>query len=384
MSLKQSYLLDPQIIFLNHGSFGAVPKPVFYAYQHWQRHIERQPVAFFQREANRLLLAARTELGAYLNADPQDLVFVTNATTGINIIARSLGLSRQDAILTTNAEYGALDRTWRFLSEKKGFQIIRHPLMLPLTTPESFADAFLQSLRTDIKLVYLSHILSSLSAILPVQAICRRCRELGILTIIDGAHAPGHLPLDLRSIGADFYVGNLHKWLSAPRGAGFIYARPEVQDLIEPLVVSWGWDSVSPGESRFIDLLQYSGTRDLSAFLSVPAAIRFQKEHHWKEIQTECHRLAGRALSSLTDARGLQPFYQAKSDWFGQMVSIPLPKNTDVEFLHDRLLQEEGIEVVTLVWEGRPILRVSVQSYNTENEINKLIKAVSKRISTGR
>ncbi len=379
MTLKHSYLLDPDIIFLNHGSYGAVPRPVFDTYQYWQRHIESQPVAFFQREADRLLEKAREKLGAYLHTEKDNLVFVTNATYGVNVLARSLNLGQGDAILTSNAEYGALVRAWRFMAQQSGFEIHQQSLSLPLTTPEAFVDHFLNGIRPNTKLVYLSHIPSALSAILPVGAICRLCREMGILTLIDGAHAPGHIPLDLQTLNADFYIGNLHKWLCAPRGAAFIYAQPARQHLVKPLVVSWGWEALNPGTSQFIDWHQYTGTRDLSAFLSVPAAIAFQERHAWPEIQAGCHRLAAKALSEISRITGLSPFYAVDSDWYHQMVSIPLPKRLDPDQLHQTLL-ENGVEVVITQWAGNCILRVSVQAYNTDNEITTLINIIKESI----
>ncbi len=376
MKFKEAYLLDPNITFLNHGSFGAVPRTVFETYQHWQCHIERQPVAFFQREAPLLLRNARAKLGEFLNVSQNDVVFVTNTTFGINVIARSLNLGPDDSILMTNAEYGALDRTWRFLAEKQNFHIIRQPIKLPFTKPKDFVSQFLKGIRPNTRLVFFSHILSALSAILPIKEICDRCREQQILTVIDGAHAPGHIPLNLKELGADFYVGNLHKWLSAPRGSAFIYARPALQEMIEPLVISWGWQAEKPGPSKFVDWHEYLGTRGLSAFLSVPAAINFQQKNHWENIRESCHQTARYALETILVQTREKSLYQPDSHWYGQMVTIPLPKEVDPIDLHDRLWKEDRIEVVVLKWQEQPFLRVSVQAYNTKEEINKLIQAL--------
>ncbi len=382
--LKQYYLLNPDIIFLNHGSFGAIPRPVFETYQYWQRYVEWEPVDFFKREADDLLAAARETLAAFLHTCRENLVFVTNATTGVNIIARSLNLKPGDHILTTNAEYGALDRAWRFLSGKKGFMISRHKMPTSFEDPHQFTASFLKGMQDNTRLLHISHISSALSAIIPVKQICQKCREAGVLTLIDGAHAPGHLNVDLDAIGADFYVGNCHKWLSAPRGAGFLYARPAVQHLIEPLIVSWGWDSLTPSNPQWVDYLQYTGTRDISAFLSVPAAIQFQKDHDWHHLQENLHQEAIRAHKILLDITEQSPFYAPASNWYRQMVSVRLPKNINPQQLQEQLRKEHHIEVVGLEWEGQPILRISVQAYNTPEDINKLISTFKSILSTNR
>ncbi|MGE5250447.1 MAG: aminotransferase class V-fold PLP-dependent enzyme, partial [Bacteroidota bacterium] len=273
LSLRKQFLLDPSITFLNHGSFGATPRPVFRAYQRWQRELERQPVEFLGRRFDGLMQEARAALGCYLGTQPQNVVWAQNVTVALNVVARSLELGPGDEVLSTDHEYGALNRTWSFLSKARGFAYINQPIPVPLETPEQFVEAFWKGVTPRTRILFLSHITSPTAIIFPVQQVIRRARQAGILTIIDGAHAPGQIPLALDQLGADFYGGNLHKWLCAPKGAGFLYARPEVQHLLKPLVVSWGYESEKPSGSTFIDHYEWWGTRDPAAFLSVPAAI---------------------------------------------------------------------------------------------------------------
>ncbi|MEO7912469.1 MAG: aminotransferase class V-fold PLP-dependent enzyme, partial [Roseiflexaceae bacterium] len=243
------FLLRPGITFLNHGSFGACPRPVFDTYQNWQRKLEEQPVEFLGRQINQLLAAARAPLASYLGTQADNLVYVPNATYGINIVARSLELAAGDEVLATNHEYGACDRAWRFTCERRGVHYINQPIALPVESEEAVVEQLWSGVTERTRVIFLSHITSPTALIFPLAAICRRAREQGIMTVIDGAHAPGQIDLALDQLGADFYTGNCHKWLCAPKSAGFLYARPELQALLYPLVISWGWESQTPGVS---------------------------------------------------------------------------------------------------------------------------------------
>jgi isopenicillin-N epimerase len=289
-NLKRYFLLDPAVTFLNHGSYGATPKPVFKEYQRWQRELENQPVEFLGRRHGGLMCESREVLAAYLGTRPENIVYTQNVTIALNIVARSLELSVGDEVLSTDHEYGALDRTWRFLSKERGFTYVnRH---VSLDSHDAFVESFWRGVTPRTRVIFLSHITSPTAAIFPVEKIIQRAKEKGIITIVDGAHVAGQLPLHLDSLGADFYGGNLHKWLCAPKGVGFLYARPEMQHLLKPLVVSWGYESLTPSGSTFIDHNEWWGTRDIAAFLTVPMAIRFQQEHAWAEVRSACHRLA--------------------------------------------------------------------------------------------
>jgi len=376
-SIKSYFLLDPTVSFLNHGSFGATPKPVFKEYQRWQRELENQPVEFLGRRITELMADSRAALGGYLGTHGNNLIYTQNVTISLNIVARSLGLGSNDEVLATDHEYGAMDRTWRFLSKEHGFKYINRHIKLPLITEDDFVDEFWQGVTPNTRVIFLSHITSPTAIIFPVKEIVRRARKAGILTVIDGAHVAGQLPLQLDSLGADFYGGNLHKWLCAPKGAGFLYARPEVQHLLKPLVVSWGYESEYPSGSDFVDHHEWWGTRDMSAFLSVPAAIQFLDEHNWDEVRESCHQLAAYAQNAICELTGLAPLHPQTDVWFRQMAAAPLPADADVLALKNQLYDKYRIEVPVHEWNGYKLIRVSVQGYNTKKDIEKLIHALS-------
>ncbi len=377
---KGLFLLDPSITFLNHGSFGATPRAVFEKYQWWQRELERQPVEFLGRRFNDLMREARVALGAFVNADADDLVFVPNATTAINIVARSLRLAPGDEILTTDHEYGAMDRTWRFICRKTGAVYKQQAIPVPVTTPAEFIERFWAGVTPRTRVVFLSHITSPTALILPVKEICRRARVNGILSIIDGAHALGQLPLDLSDIGADFYTSNAHKWLCSPKGSAFLYARREMQNLVEPLVVSWGYESEKPGASKFIDEQEWNGTRDIAAYLSVPEAIRFCAEYDWQRVREQCHALTRIAREKISSLTGIAPLSPDSVDWYAQMATLPLPQ-CDAAQIKMRLYDEFRIEVPIVVWQSRQFIRVSIQAYNSLADVERLLFALGKIFS---
>jgi isopenicillin-N epimerase len=377
-SLRDLFLLDPTVHFLNHGSYGASPRPVFEDYQRWQRELERQPVEFLGRRHDDLLRHAREELAAFLNVETDSLVFVTNATWGINVVARSIDLEPDDEVLTTDHEYGACTMTWEHLVAPMGARFCRRPIPLPVTTHEAFVDSFWSAVTPRTKVIFLSHITSPTALIFPIKEICRRARENGILTVIDGAHAPGQLPLDLTDLGADVYSGNLHKWLCAPKGAGFLYVRPEEQDWIESVIISWGWGRDGQiADSTFVQRNEWQGTRDIAAFLSVPAAIRFQREHDWDAVRARCHDLAGRARRRIAELTGLAPICPDSPDWYAQMIACPIPAD-DPATLKTRLYDEYRVEVPVGKFKGeRAMVRVSFQAYNDESDLDALVEGLA-------
>lgn len=382
--MKEFFLLDPDIVYLNHGSFGATPQPVFVAYQDWQRRLENQPVRFLVDELPVLLQDARRILGAYLNASLDDLVFIANATFGVNVIARSLHLSAGDEVLATNHEYGACDRTWEYLCQQSGARYIRQHISLPVSGEDRIVDDIWRGVTPRTRMIALSHISSPTAITLPVEAICSRARREGILTMIDGAHAPGQIPVDLGAIGADFYTGNCHKWMLAPKGSAFLYARPEAQVLIQPLVVSWGWQPepwFTTG-SPFIDSLQWLGTRDPSAFLAVPDAIRFMAEHDWLSVSRDCHALLEQAVQRVSELTGLRSIYPDGSDSYHQMAALPLPPIADIRAFKKMLYDMYEIEVPCYEWQGMPLTRISVQAYNTQADIDYLVDTLRETLGT--
>jgi isopenicillin-N epimerase len=376
--VKDLFLLDPEVVFLNHGSFGACPRPVFEKYQDWQRRLERQPVQFLGVELENYLNESRQVLGEYLQSPASDLVYIPNATHGVNIVSRSLSLKQGDEILSSDHEYGACNYAWQYVCQKTGAIYKQQAIHMPVCSEEEIVAEFWQGVTSRTKVIFLSHVTSPTSLAIPIQPICERAHQAGILTLVDGAHAPGQIDLDLPAIHADFYVGNCHKWMLSPKGAGFLYARPEVQPVIEPLIVSWGYQSLSctPRESQFIDFLQWTGTKDPAAALSVPAAIEFMKLNHWDEIRLTCHRLLRSAITHLSEMSGLPPLYPPDSTLYYQMGTIHIPQVRDLNELKKRLYDDYKIEIPCFEWNGHHYIRVSVQGYNSEDDIDQLITAL--------
>lgn len=374
-NLHTHFLLDPSVTFLNHGSFGAMPKPVFDEYQRWQRELEMQPVEFLGRRVTGLMAEARIALGEYLGTHADNLVYTQNVTISMNIVARSLKLGADDEVLTTDHEYGAMDRMWQFLAKERGFTYITQPVSLE--SHAAFIESFWAGVTGRTRIIFLSHITSPTAVIFPVLEIVRRARAAGIITVIDGAHVAGQLPLHLDSLGADFYGGNLHKWLCAPKGAGFLYARPEMQHLLKPLVVSWGYESNTPGASQFVDHHEWWGTRDVAAFLSVPAAIKFQYEHGWDKVRAACRELVKDAQARICKLTDLPPIHSASDEWFVQLAAAPLPDDTDIAALKSRLYDEYRVEIPLTTWRNKKLIRISIQGYNTEKDVDRLLEALS-------
>ena len=380
--MRDAFLLDPDIVFLNHGSYGACPRPVFEAYQRWQLELERNPVAFLGRRSAALLADARQRLGAFLGVRGEDLVFLPNATHGVNTVARSLSLQPGDEVLTTDHEYGACDATWEFVCRQRGASYRRVVVPLPLD-PATLVQRLLDAASARTRVIFASHITSTTALILPVQALCEGARSRGITTVIDGAHAPGQIPLDLGAVGADFYTGNCHKWLCAPKGAAFLHARPERQAELDAGVVSWGYVAGSAGHTGFDAYtgrtlferrLQWQGTRDLAAFLAVPAAIEFQQAHDWPAWQRRCHDMACDLHRRVLARNGLARI--APDDAFGQMVPIAV-RTEGSEALREWLITRHRIEVPVTQHAGRTFVRVSVQAYNSEADLAALEVALT-------
>ena len=378
-NLHSLFQLDPDVVFLNHGSFGATPRPVMDVYQAWQRQMERQPVRFLVTELPDLLAEARTVLADYVGATVDDVAFIPNATFGVNLIARSLILGPGDEVLTTDHEYGACDNVWSFLSQKQGFTYKKQPISLPVQPAEAIVEQFWQGVTEQTKVIFISHISSATAVQFPIEQICARARRAGILTIVDGAHAVGQIPLDMAVIGADFYLSNAHKWLCSPNGSAFIYARREKQHLLEPLVVSWGWgdDKQFSYGSNLLDYVQWMGTSDPSAYLTVPAAIAFQKEHNWCEVRQQCHALLRQALAQIGDRMGLDSPYPDES-CYHQMAVAPLPPVSDLAAFKVQFYNTYRVEVPFTEWHGRQFVRISVQGYNTQADIAVLLTALQK------
>lgn len=366
--MRELFLIDPDVTFLNHGSFGACPEPVFKKYQQWQRALELQPVEFLGRRYHDLISYALEQVGKYVGTSYENLVFVPNATTGLNVVARSLKLSPDDEILTTDHEYGALNLTWQYISRETGAKIVVQKLPDTFIDPMDVVEAIWAGVTPNTRFIFMSHITSVTALILPVEEICHRAREAGIITIIDGAHIPGHISLNLDEIGADFYSGNFHKWLCAPKGSALLYVAPEYHDWIDPLVISWGWD----GDSLF-ERTSYQGTNDIAAYLTVPAAIEFQKKHDWDAIRHRCHNMVLDTTFRICAMFGITPV--AMPRYIGQMAVAPLPP-CNLETVKELLYDQYRVEVPITEHNGRQFVRISVQGYNTQADLDQLLFAL--------
>ena len=355
MPAREPFLLDPDVAYLNHGSFGACPRPVFDVYQAWQREFEREPVDLFERRLPEQLEDVRRVLGDYVGARAEDIALVLNATTAMNAVLRSLALRPGDEILTTVHEYPGVDALLEFVAARSGARIVR--------AAATDADGIWASATERTRVLVASHITSPTAVRLPVGDLCARAREAGVLSVVDGAHAPGQVALDLRHVGADFYAGNCHKWLCGPKASGFLHARPERQALVEPVVVGWGYR-----DGGFALRYDWESTRDPAAYLAIPAAIAFVRAH---ARSAECRALLHDAAGRLEDA-GFPP---VAPDQGLQMASFRLPE-CDPEAVERRLFHEFRVEAPVRDWHGDALLRVSVAAYTTPADLDRLHAAL--------
>jgi len=372
--MKDLYLLDPEITFLNHGSFGACPKPVFEEYQRWQHKLEQQPVEFMARDIYDYLKEARDSLGKFVGCSGDDLVYVTNPTTAVNTIIRSLDFGPGDEILTTDQEYGALIRTWNQYADKRGFKLVEHVTQFPMTTHEDFVNKFWSDVNEKTKVIFISQITSATGVILPAEEICRRAKAEGIMTIIDGAHVPAHIPLSISEMDPDVYVGACHKWLSAPKGSSFMYVKNLLQENVNPLIISWG-SEVDPSPSPFIYENQYQGTWDPSAFLTVPSAIQFQIDNDWESVKKRCRNLTQETRDRVYDIIKTEPICPNNDEWLGQMSSIIINIENGLEFKW-MLLDKYKIEMPIYQWKDKILFRISFNAYNDEKDADRLIEVL--------
>ena len=346
--MRGGFLLDPEIAYFNHGSYGACAAPVFEEYQRWQRELERDPMDLLYRRFGDLLDEARAALAAVVGARAEDVVFVPNATSALNAVLRSLRIRPEEEILTTKHEYGAILRTLEFI---RANVVICEP------------EELIANIGVRTRAVLVSHITSPTGLVLSVEEICQAARQAGVFSIVDGAHVPGQLPLDIEALWPDVYAGNCHKWLGAPKGSGFLWARPEHQDWIEPLVVSWGYGE----DSTFGERYGWQGTQDPAAYLSVPKAI----EVHPTFDLDAAVALADEAVKRLSTL-GLRSLRGTVAP---QMRSLTV-RTRDAHELSRRLYEEHRVEIPVYEWEGRSLLRVSIGPYNDEADLERLVEGV--------
>jgi isopenicillin-N epimerase len=367
--VRELFLLDPSVIFLNHGSFGACPRPVFEEYQRLQQELERQPVDFLARDRRyrELVDAAKARLAAYVGASPENLVFVPNATAAMNAVARGLDLHEGDEVLAPVGEYGAVDILWRHVCELSGARYATCPMPAG-AGPDEALELLWAGVTGSTRVISVSHVSCFTGIVFPVEELCRRAREREILSVVDGAHAPGQITLEVEALGVDFYAGDCHKWLCAPKGSGFLYVHPDRHGSAEPVLVSWDWAE----ETGFAARQRWQGTRDPAAWLAVPAAIDFQAEHDWETVRERCHSLAVEARARLAAALAVEPL---APESFVQMVAVALPPCDPWE-IQRRLWEEHRVEVVGQELSGVPLLRVSFQGYNDEGDLDALARGL--------
>lgn len=368
---KKLFLLNSDEIYLNHGSFGACPRDIMDRYFNIQLELEKQPIDFLDNNIKDSLKNARITLSDYIDCNNEDLVFFPNPSTALNMVIKSLEINNNDEILTTTHEYGALVKTWKFICNKKSAKYIEFNPSLPINSKEEFLVNFFNKITDKTKIIFISHITSPTALIFPVKEICKEARKRGIISIVDGAHAPAHINFSIRSIDPDIYVGACHKWMLSPKGSSFLYARKSIQNNLKPLVISWGWESDPIYETPFLDNNQWQGTNDISQYLIITDVINFLKENKWREVSDQCKKINIQSRAKLLSLFNEKLICINHEEWIGQMSSIILP-DCDTSDLY-QFLKSKNIEVPIILWNGYCILRISIQAYNSINEIDILI-----------
>jgi isopenicillin-N epimerase len=378
-NLNSQFLINPKITYLNFGSFGACPKPIFEDLQKWQLEMETEPVQFITVDGFKYLKKSREVLAKYIHCDSDDLVYTPNPSYAMSIITKSLKLNAGDEILTTDLEYGAMDKSWNYYSKQTGVKYIRQHINLPLTTKEAFVEDFFKGLTKNTKAIFISQITSSTALVLPVKEICDIAKQKGLLTIVDGAHVPGHIPLNLSELKADIYTGACHKWMMTPKGCAFLYVSKQHQHWTDPLVISWGYESAMPSHSQFLDYHQLQGTRDFTAFLTVPKAIEFMHSNNWEEQAANCRKLLQANAQRFCDLLGTKPLCPINDTFLGQMFSIPI-HTAEPETLQRDLFEAYKIEIPVMRHGTDVYLRYSVQVFNTQKDLDTLYNALKEII----
>ena len=385
-ALKSKFLLDPEITFLNHGSYGSCPKPVFEVYQKYQTDLESHPIKFMQEDVYKLLEISRESLSHYVNCDKDDLIFVTNPTQAVGTVIHNILINSNDEVLSTNLEYGSCDRMWTYDADQKGYKYIQAEINLPIEDKETFLNQFWSYASDQTKYVFISQITSTTGMILPIPEIVAEAKKRGIKTIIDGAHVPAHIPLDIKELDPDYYTGALHKWLCCPKGSSFLYVKKEKQVGIQPMLKSWGWgeeyekfkSSVQlHSPSRFINVFQWQGTSDMSTFFTVPEAIQFQEEHDWDSVRSRSINMVIEARNRINEITKLPKI--CPDNWLGQMATILFPIDDTVAF-KKTLYNDYQIEMPVMRHIEHTAFRISIQGYNSEADIDHLINALEELI----
>ena len=388
VELKKFWPLDPKVAFLNHGSFGSCPLPVLDFQRALRDRLERQPVQFLVRDMESLLDQARGALAQFTGARPENLVFVPNATSGVNTVLRSLTFAPGDELLVTDQEYNACRNALIYVAEQFGAKVVVANVPFPFKTAADLIEPILRCVTPRTKLALVDHVTCETGMVMPIPALLKELTARGVDTLVDGAHGPGMVPLNLDGLGAAYYTGNCHKWLCGPKTAGFIHVRRDRQQLIHPLSISHGWNTRRTDRSRFLIEFGWTGTWDPSACLSVPEALRFMEKlvpGGWPEIMARNHSLAVEGRNILCQA--LKIAAPCPDECIGSMASVPLPDARENELasqplfidpLQDQLLARHGIEVPVIPWPGFPkrLIRISAQLYNSREQWQLLAGAL--------
>jgi len=385
-NFQDFWLLDPAVTFLNHGSYGACPLPVMAAQQRLREQLEREPVRFFARELEELLDSARRELAKFVGADANNLAFIPNATTGVNSVLRSLSFHSKDELLTTDHEYNACRNALDFIAARSGARVVVAKIPFPIDSSEQVVEAVMQQVSSRTRLALLDHVTSQTGLIFPIQQLIQQLAKCGVDTLVDGAHAPGMVPLNLREIGATYYTGNCHKWLCAPKGAAFLYVQQEQQSAIRPLTISHGANSPRSDRSRFQLEFDWTGTNDPTAYLCVPEAIRFMNSllpGGWLELMARNHDMALMARQILCEALAVSA--PCPPTMIGTMAVVPLPDTAtklSETFLQSVLFEHFKIEVPVIPRATAPkqLIRVSAQIYNTREQYEYLATVLAQLV----
>jgi len=386
--------LDRGVAFLNHGSFGACPAEVLRHQAALRAEMEAEPVRFLGRELDGRLDAAREALAAFVGADPDDFAFITNATSGVNAVLRSLTLSAGDELLTTDHAYAACRNTLDYVAGRCGARVNVAVIPFPVSSKEAVVDAVMAKVTPRTRLALLDHITSPTGLILPIERLVAELARRGVETLVDGAHAPGMVPLDLRALGATYYSANCHKWLCAPKGSAFLWVRRDRQADIHPLTISHGATAVRPGRSRFRLEFDWTGTQDPTAWLTVSKAIDYMGglvSGGWPALMARNRALALAARELLCVAAGTPP--PCPNPMIGSLASVILPDSPTMETgwrvrdpLQGRLFDRWRIEVPIMRWPAAPkrLLRISAQLYNSPEQYSHLAQALRDELATER
>jgi isopenicillin-N epimerase len=389
---KKHWPLDPSVAFLNHGSFGSCPTAVLQFQQALRDRMEREPVRFLVRELGPLLIQARAALAEFVGARLEDLVFVPNATSGVNTVLRSLSFEPGDELLVSDHEYNACRNALEFVAGRAGAKVVVAKTPFPFESTGQLIEAVLSRVTARTRLALLDHVTSQTAVVMPIERLVRELAERGVDTLVDGAHGPGMVPLQLERLGAPYYTGNCHKWLCGPKTAALLYVRPDRQTAIHPLVISHGFNSPLGGRTRFEVEFAWTGTLDPTACLSVPEALRFMGQltpGGWPEIMARNHGLALEGRDILCRTLNIAP--PCPADCIGSMASVPLPDGDDdgrapsafdIDPLQDALLARHGIEVPIIPWPAPPqrLLRICAQLYNCRKDWELLAASLASLI----